>query len=48
MRGSYSKTDHTAPFMRVKRDYRGNDQLLPAYNMQMVGWLVTRKSAVFH
>ena len=31
---SYSKTDHSATFMRVKRDYMGNDQLLPAYNMQ--------------
>ena len=35
-RGSYSKTDHSATFMRVKRDYMGNDQLLPAYNMQTV------------
>lgn len=35
-RNSYSKTDHDATFMRVKRDYRGNDQLLPAYNMQVV------------
>ena len=35
-RGSYSKTDHDATFMRVKRDYMGNDQLLPAYNLQMV------------
>ncbi len=34
-RGSYSKTDHDATFMRVKRDYMGNDQLLPAYNLQM-------------
>ena len=33
-RNSYSKTDHGATFMRVKRDYMGNDQLLPAYNMQ--------------
>lgn len=33
-RNSYSKTDHDATFMRVKRDYMGNDQLLPAYNMQ--------------
>ncbi len=33
-RNSYSKTDHSATFMRVKRDYMGNDQLLPAYNMQ--------------
>ena len=35
-RNSYSKTDHDATFMRVKRDYMGNDQLLPAYNMQAV------------
>ena len=34
-RGSYSKTDESATFMRVKRDYMGNDQLLPAYNMQV-------------
>ena len=34
-RGSYSKTDHDATFMRVKRDYMGNDQLLPAYNVQV-------------
>ena len=33
-RNSYSKTDHDATFMRIKRDYMGNDQLLPAYNMQ--------------
>jgi hypothetical protein len=33
-RNSYSKTDHDATFMRVKQDYMGNDQLLPAYNMQ--------------
>ena len=33
-RNSYSKTDHDATFMRVKSDYMGNDQLLPAYNMQ--------------
>ena len=35
-RNSYSKTDHDATFMRIKRDYMGNDQLLPAYNMQAV------------
>jgi transposase len=35
-RNSYSKTDHGATFMRVKRDYMGNDQLLPAYNVQAV------------
>ena len=34
-RNSYSKTDNDATFMRVKRDYMGNDQLLPAYNMQI-------------
>lgn len=34
-RNSYSKTDQDATFMRVKRDYMGNDQLLPAYNMQI-------------
>ena len=34
-RNSYSKTDHDATFMRVKSDYMGNDQLLPAYNMQI-------------
>ena len=35
-RNSYSKTDHDATFMRMKRDYMGNDQLLPAYNVQIV------------
>ena len=34
-RNSYAKTDHDATFMRIKRDYMGNDQLLPAYNMQV-------------
>ena len=34
-RNSYSKTDKDATFMRIKRDYMGNDQLLPAYNMQL-------------
>ncbi len=34
-RNSYSKTDHSATFMRVKKDYMGNDQLLPAYNVQV-------------
>ena len=33
-RNSYSKTDHDATSMRLKRDYMGNDQLLPAYNLQ--------------
>ena len=34
-RNSYSKTDRDATFMRLKQDYMGNDQLLPAYNMQV-------------
>ena len=34
-RNSYSKTDRGATFMRIKTDYMGNDQLLPAYNMQV-------------
>ena len=34
-RNSYSKTDPDATFMRMKRDYMGNDQLLPAYNIQL-------------
>ena len=34
-RGSYSKTDQSATFMRIKTDYMGNDQLLPAYNLQI-------------
>ena len=34
-RSSYSKTDPSATFMRVKTDYMGNDQLLPAYNVQI-------------
>ena len=34
-RNSYSKTDNDATFMRNKRDYMGNDQLLPAYNVQL-------------
>src|SRR5574344_1413943 len=33
-RNSYSKTDTSATFMRIKKDYMGNDQLLPAYNLQ--------------
>ena len=43
-RGSYSKIDKDATFMRVKRDYMGNDQLLPAYNLQCVvcdGYIAT-------
>ena len=34
-RNSYSKTDTDATFMRIKKDYMGNDQLLPAYNVQV-------------
>ena len=34
-RNSYSKTDHDATFMRMKRDHMGNDQLLPGYNIQI-------------
>lgn len=34
-RNSYSKTDHDATFMRMKKDHMGNDQLLPAYNVQL-------------
>ena len=34
-RNSYSKTDNDATFMRMKRDYMGNDQLLPGYNVQL-------------
>ena len=34
-RNSYSKTNHSATFMRIKRDYMGNDQLLPTYNVQV-------------
>lgn len=34
-RNSYSKTDNAATFMRMKKDYMGNDQLLPAYNVQI-------------
>jgi len=34
-RNSYSKTDYDATFLRMKKDYMGNDQLLPGYNMQM-------------
>lgn len=33
-RNSYAKTVHDATFMQIKRDYMGNDQLLPAYNVQ--------------
>ena len=34
-RNSYSKTDTDATFMRMKKDYMGNDQLLPGYNIQL-------------
>lgn len=34
-RNSYSKTDFDATFMRDKRDYMGNDRLIPAYNVQL-------------
>lgn len=34
-RNSYSKTDPDSTFMRIKKDYMGNDQLLPAYNVQI-------------
>ena len=34
-RNSYSKTDNSTTFMRIKTDYMGNDQLLPAYNVQI-------------
>ncbi len=34
-RGSYSKTDHDATFMRMKEDYMGNGQLKPGYNIQI-------------
>lgn len=35
VRNSYSKTDNGATFFRMKRDYMGNDQLLPGYNIQL-------------
>lgn len=34
-RGSYSKTDPDATFMRMKEDHLGNSQLKPAYNIQV-------------
>lgn len=34
-RGSYSKTDPDATFMRMKEDHLGNGQLKPAYNVQV-------------
>lgn len=35
-RNSYSKTDHDAIFIRIKEDPMKNDQLKPAYNLQIV------------
>lgn len=34
-RNSYSKTDNRATFFRMKKDYMGNDRLLPGYNIQL-------------
>ena len=34
-RGSYSKTDEDATFMRMKEDHMKNGQLKPAYNAQI-------------
>ncbi len=34
-RGSYSKTDEDATFMRMKEDHMKNGQLKPAYNVQI-------------
>ena len=34
-RGSYSKTDHDATFMRMKDDHTRKGQLKPAYNVQL-------------
>jgi hypothetical protein len=34
-RGSYSKTDHDATFMRMKEDHLGKGQLKPGYNLQV-------------
>ena len=34
-RGSMSKTDQDATFMRMKEDHMGNGQLKPAYNVQI-------------
>lgn len=34
-RGSYSKTDPDATFMRLKDDHMGNGQLKAAYNIQV-------------
>ena len=34
-RNSYAKTDNDATFFRMKKDYMGNDQLLPGFNVQI-------------
>lgn len=34
-RNSFSKTDRDATFFRMKKDYMGNDQLLPGFNVQL-------------
>lgn len=34
-RNSYSKTDHSATFMRMKEDHMRNGQLKPGYNIQI-------------
>ena len=34
-RNSYSKTDHSATFMRMKDDHMQNGQLKPGYNVQL-------------
>ena len=34
-RNSYAKTDNDATFFRMKKDYMGNDQLLPGFNVQL-------------
>ena len=34
-RKSYSRTDHDATFMRLKEDHMQNQQLKPAYNLQI-------------
>lgn len=34
-RNSFSKTDNDATFFRMKKDYMGNDQLLPGFNVQL-------------
>ena len=34
-RNSYSRKDHDATFMRLKEDHMRNEQLKPAYNLQI-------------